>query len=117
MWEPAPGLGHPRPQGQASGSPSNQWFLPQLPSRAPALPEDPPPEVGGPDGAPVTEPATPGDSRGCGSREPWELSLGSTRSVGSGRLRPVRPSVAAAVAGPSQGKAGWGGGGGDGAAC
>uniref|UniRef100_A0A8P0TKX6 Polycystin-1-like protein 1 n=1 Tax=Canis lupus familiaris TaxID=9615 RepID=A0A8P0TKX6_CANLF len=75
-----------------SGSPSNQWFLPQLPSRAPALPEDPPPEVGGPDGAPVTEPATPGDSRGCGSREPWELSLGSTRSVAHAALSGLRTS-------------------------
>ncbi|KAM8920480.1 LOW QUALITY PROTEIN: polycystin-1-like protein 1 [Lycaon pictus] len=62
----------------------------QLPSRAPALPEDPPPEVGGPDGAPVTEPATPGDSRGCGSREPWELSLGSTRPAAHAALSGLR---------------------------
>ncbi|XP_072631866.1 polycystin-1-like protein 1 [Canis lupus baileyi] len=62
----------------------------QLPSRAPALPEDPPPEVGGPDGAPVTEPATPGDSRGCGSREPWELSLGSTRPAAHAVLSGLR---------------------------
>ncbi|CAK7296196.1 Polycystic kidney disease protein 1-like 1 [Vulpes lagopus] len=62
----------------------------QLPSRAPVLPEDLPPEVGGPDGAPVTEPATPGDSRGCRAREPWELSLGSTRPAAHAALSGLR---------------------------
>lgn len=82
---------------RVSDSPSDGRFLLQLPSPPSVLTEDSPPprgpRVGGPDAPSATDPTiqrvAPSGSRGCGAREPWVLSLGSTRSVGfRGGLRP-----------------------------
>ncbi|XP_057160543.1 polycystic kidney disease protein 1-like 1 [Ursus arctos] len=72
----------------------------ELPSPPSVLTEDSPPprgpRVGGPDTPSVTDPTiqrvAPSGSRGCGAREPWVLSLGSTRPAAHAALSSLRAS-------------------------
>nr|XP_012418261.1 PREDICTED: polycystic kidney disease protein 1-like 1 [Odobenus rosmarus divergens] len=72
----------------------------ELPSPPSALSEDSPPlhgpKVGGPDTPSVADPAiqrvAPSGPRGCGAREPWVLSLGSTRPAAHAALSSLRAS-------------------------
>ncbi|XP_034882353.1 polycystic kidney disease protein 1-like 1 [Mirounga leonina] len=72
----------------------------ELPSTPSALSEDSPPphgpKVGGPDTPSAADPAiqrvAPSGPRGCGAREPWVLSLGSTRPAAHAALSSLRAS-------------------------
>ncbi|XP_045648149.1 polycystic kidney disease protein 1-like 1 [Ursus americanus] len=72
----------------------------ELPSPPSVLTEDSPPprgpRVGGPDAPSATDPTiqrvAPSGSRGCGAREPWVLSLGSTRPAAHAALSGLRAS-------------------------